>query len=85
MIHLSPSGLKTPNIELGMGRLILIKLPRKILKLDARILDLRLFHSYIVHGKSEYLNASVLQEYVVIFLVFRVLYKRDSEGISSAK
>ena len=81
MISLSPSGLKMPNTELGMGRIIFIKLALKILKLDARILKLSLFHSFIVHGKKEYLNASVLQEYVVIFLVFQVLYKWDSEGL----
>ena len=38
----------------------------------------------IVHGKNEYLNSSVLQDSVVIFLVFWVLYKWDSEGINSA-
>ena len=85
MINLSPSGSKIQNTELGMGQTILIKLALKILKLDVRILKLSLFHSFIVHGKKEYLNASVLQEYVVIFLVFRVLYKWDSEGINSAK
>ena len=79
MINLSPSGLKMPNTELGMGRIIFIKLALKILKLDARILKLSLYHSFIVRGKKEYLNASVLHEYVVIFLVFRVLYKWYSE------
>ena len=74
-----------PNIELGIDRIIYIKLALNILELDVRILKLSLFHSFIVHGKKEYLNASVLQEYVVIFLVFRVLYKWDSEGINSAK
>ena len=73
-----------PNTELGMGRIIFIKLALKILKLDVRILKLSLFHSFIVHEKKRILNASVLQEYVVIFLVFRVLYKWDSEGINSA-
>ena len=85
VINLSPSGLIMPNTELGCGRIIFIKLVLKILKLDVQILKLSLFHSFIVHGKKEYLNASVLQEYVVIFLVFRVLYKWDSEGINSAK
>ena len=85
MINLSPSGLKIPNTELGMGRVIFINLALKILKLDVQILKLSLLHSFIVHGKKEYSNASVLREYVVIFLVFRVLYKWDSEGINSAK
>ena len=40
---------------------------------------------FIVHGKKEYLNASVFQAYVAIFLVFQVIYKWDSEGINSAK
>ena len=74
-----------PNIELGIGRMIFIKLTLKVLKLDVKILRLALFHSSIVHGEKEYLNASVLQEYIVIFLVFRVLYKWDSAGIKSAK
>ena len=74
-----------PNTELGMGWIIFIKLVLKILKLDAAILKLSLFYSFIVYGKKEYLNVSVLQEYVVIFLVFRVLYKWNSEGINSAK
>ena len=74
-----------PNIELGMGRIIFIKLALKILKLDVRILKLSLLHSFIVHGKKEYLNASVLHEYVVIFLEFQVLYKWDSEGINGGK
>ena len=69
------SGLKMPNTELGMGWIIFIKLVLKILKLDATILKLSLFYSFIVYGKKEYLNVSVLQEYVVIFLVFRVLHK----------
>ena len=64
-----------PNTELGMGWIIFIKLVLKILKLDATILKLSLFYSFIVYGKKEYLNVSVLQEYVVIFLVFRVLHK----------
>ena len=85
MINTSPSGLKMPNVGLGMGRIIFIKLALMILKLDVRILKLNLFHSFIVHQKKEYLNASILQEYVVIFLVFRVLYKWDSEGINLAK
>ena len=85
MINSSPSGLKLPNNELGMGRIIFIKLALQILKLDALILKLSLFHSFIANGKKEYLNASVLQEYVVIFLVFRVGYKCNSEGINSAK
>ena len=85
MISLRPSGLKIPNIESGMGRIIFIELALKILKLGVRILKLSLFHSFIVHGKKEYLNASVLQENFVIFLVFRVLYKLDSEGTDSAK
>ena len=79
MINLGSSGLKMPNIGLGMGQIIVIKLA-----LDVRILKLSLFHSFIVHWKKEYLNASVLQENV-IFLVFRLLYKWDSEGINSAK
>ena len=74
-----------PNTELVVGQIIFIKLALKILKLDVRILKLSLFHSFIVHGKKEYLNASVLQENVVISLVFRVLYKWGSEGIDSAK
>ena len=85
MINLSPSGLKMPNTELGMGRIIFIKLALKILKLDVRILKLSLFHSFLVHGKKEPLNASVLQEYAVIYLVFQVLYKYNSEGINSAR
>ena len=56
-----------PNIELGMGQ---ITLGLNILKLDVQILKSSLFHSFIIHGKKEYLNVSVLQEYVVIFLVF---------------
>ena len=75
MINLSPSGLKMPNTELGMGRIIFIKLALKILKLDVRILKLSLFHSFIVHEEKVFLIALVLQEYVVIFLVLRVLYK----------
>ena len=85
MINLSPSGLKMPNTELGMGRIIFVKLALKILKLDGCILKLSLFHSFIVHGRKEYLNASILQVYVALFLVFRVLYKWDSEGTNSAK
>ena len=85
MINLSPNELKMPNIELGMGRIIFIKLALKILKLDVRILKLSFFDSFIAHGKKEYLNASVLHDNVVIFLVSRVLYKWDSEGINSAK
>ena len=85
MINLSPSGSKIQNTELGMGQAILIKLALKILKLDVRILKLSLFHSFIVHEEKVFLIALVLQEYVVIFLVFRVLYKWDSEGINSAK
>ena len=85
MINSSLSGLKMPNTELGMDRIIFIKLVLKILKLGVQILKLSLIHSFIVHGKKEYLIASVLQENVVIFLVFRVLYKWDSEGINSAK
>ena len=61
-----------PNTEFGMGRVIFIKLALKILTLDPRILKLSLFHSFIVHVRKEYLNASVPQEYVAIFLVFRV-------------
>ena len=83
MINLSPSGLKMPNIGLGMGRIILIKLALKILTLDVRICS-SLFHSFILHGKKEYLNALALQVYV-IFLEFQVLYKWDSEGINLAK
>ena len=75
VINLSPSGLKMPNTELGIDQIIFIKLALKIVKLDVRILNLSLFHSFIVHGKKEYLNASVLQEYVVIFIVFLVLHK----------
>ena len=71
-----------PSTELGMGQIIFIKLALKILKLDARI---SLLHSFIVHGKKEDLNASVLQEYVAIFLVFQVFYKWNSVGINSAK
>ena len=74
-----------PNTELGMGRIIFMKLALKILKLDVQSLKLSLFHSFLVHEKKEYLNTSVLQEDVVIFLVFRVLHKWDSEGINSAK
>ena len=77
VINLSPSGLKMTNIELGMGQIIFITLAVKILTLDVWILKLSLFHSFIVHGKKEYLNASILQEYFVIFLVFWVLYKAD--------
>ena len=73
-----------PSIELGMGQRIFVKLALKILKLDVRILKLSLFQSFIARGKKEYLNVSVLQEYVV-FLVFQVLYKCDSEEIISAK
>ena len=64
------------NVEYWVryGRIIFIKLALKILKFDV-ILKLSLFHSFIVHGEKEYLKASVLQEYVVIFLVFRVLYE----------
>ena len=75
VINLSPSGLKMPNTELGIDQIIFIKLALKIVKLDVRILKLSLFHSFIVHGKKEYLNVSVLQEYVVIFIVFLVLHK----------
>ena len=58
-----------PNIALGMTRIISIKLALKKLKLDLQILKLSLFHAFTVHEKKEYLNASVLQEYDVIFLV----------------
>ena len=58
------------NIELGMVPIIFIKLTLKILKLNVRILKLSLFDSFIIHDKKEYLKASVLQEYVVIFVVF---------------
>ena len=81
-INLRPSGFKMSNIVLGIGRIIFIKLALNILKLDVRILKLSLFHSFIVDRKKEYLNASVLQEYVLIFLVFQVLYKWDSEGLT---
>ena len=74
-----------PNTELGIGRIIFIKLALKILKLDVQILKLSLFHSFIVHGKKEYLNASIMQEYVVILHVFQVLYTSNSEGINSTK
>ena len=59
MINLNPSGLKMPNIELGMGRIIFIdiKLAIKMLKLDIQIMKLSLFHSFIALGKKEYLNA----------------------------
>ena len=82
VINLRPSGFKMSNIVLGIGRIIFIKLTLNILKLDVRILKLSLFHSFIVDRKKEYLNASVLQEYVLIFLVFQVLYKWDSEGLT---
>ena len=82
VINLRPSGFKVSNIVLGIGRIIFIKLALNILKLDVRILKLSLFHSFIVDRKKEYLNASVLQECVVIFLVFQVLYKWDSEGLT---
>ena len=82
VINLRPSGFKMSNIVLGIGRIIFIKLALNILKLDVRILKLSLFHSFIVDRKKEYLNASVLQEYVLIFLVFQVLYKWDSEGLT---
>ena len=65
------------SIELGIGRMIFIKLTLKILKLDVRILRLSLFHSFMVHEKKEYLNTTVLQEYVVIFALFRVLYNSE--------
>ena len=58
------------NIELGMVPIIFIKLTLKILKLNVRILKLSLFDSFIIHDKKECLKASVLQEYVVIFVVF---------------
>ena len=58
------------NIELGMVPITFIKLTLKILKLNVRILKLSLFDSFIIHDKKEYLKASVLQEYVVIFVVF---------------
>ena len=70
MINISPSVLKMSNIELGMVPIIFIKLTLKILKLNVRILKLSLFDSFIIHDKKEYLKASVLQEYVVIFVVF---------------
>ena len=44
--------------------------------------SLSLLYSFIIHGKIEYLNVSVLQKYVVMFLVFRVLYKWYSEGFT---
>ena len=47
VIKLSTSGLKMLNIELGMGRIIFIKLALKILKLDFRILKLGLFKRYV--------------------------------------
>ena len=62
MINLNPSGLKVPNIELGMDQIFFIKLALKKLKLDSQILKLGFFHSVIIHGKKEYLNAPVLQE-----------------------
>ena len=83
VINLNPSRFKMANAELGMGWIIFIRLALKILlKLDVWILKLSLFHSFIIHGKKEYLNASVLQEYVVIFLVFQVLCHWDSEGLT---
>ena len=74
-----------PSTELGMGRIVFMKLALKILKLDVQSLKLSLFHSFLVHEKKEYLNTPVLQEDVVIFLVFRISHKWDSEGINSAK
>ena len=68
------------NAELGMGQIIFIKLALKILKLDARILKLSLFHSFTVHGKKE-----LCKIYVVILLVFQVLCEWDSQGFNSAK
>ena len=56
VINVSPSGLKMPKIELGIGRIIFIKLALKILKLDVRILKLSLFHSFIAHGKTRILE-----------------------------
>ena len=47
VIKLSTSGLKMLNIELGMGRIIFIKLALKILKLDFQILKLGLFKRYV--------------------------------------
>ena len=62
-----------PNIELEIGRMIFIKLAIKISKLHVllklRILKMSVkvvFVSFIYRPwKEEYLNASVLQEYVV--------------------
>ena len=62
-----------PNIELEIGRMIFIKLAIKISKfhvlLKLRILKMSVklvFVSFIYRPwKEEYLNASVLQEYVV--------------------
>ena len=56
VINIIPSRLKMPNVELGMGRIIFIKLALKILKLDVRILKLSLFHSFIAHGKTRILE-----------------------------
>ena len=53
--NLSPSGLKMPNTELGMGRIIFIKLALKILKLDVRILKAVTF-TYIISTVILYLH-----------------------------
>ena len=61
-----------PNIELGMGQIIFIKLALKILKLDVQILKLIVFSTHLSSmGKKEYVNASILQIHVV-FLLLRV-------------
>ena len=55
-MNLSPSGLKMPHTELGMGRITFIKLALKILKLDVRMLKLSLLDSFMVHGKKRILE-----------------------------
>ena len=72
------------NIELGMDWIIYQINPKDINTVCSNI-NVKFVLLIIVHGKKEYLNASVLQAYVAIFLVFQVLYKWDSEGINSAK
>ena len=55
-MNLSPSGLKMPHTELGMGQIIFIKLALKVLKLDVRMLKLSSFDSFIVHEKKRILE-----------------------------
>ena len=66
VINLSPSGLKMPNIELGIGQIIFMKVALKIWKLDVQISKLSLFHSFIVHWFCRYYLCIIASLYTTI-------------------